>query len=199
MIPQLLGLFAAVVARTLRIVWTGDALPERAVVMFWHGQMFVGWWSVRKRKPVALVSKSKDGAILARVLQRWGYLLARGSSGKQGREALQVAIDHVRSGDARTLAITPDGPRGPRHELKRGGVIAAHTLHIPLVFLHIRPASRKVFWKSWDKFEVPLPFSKVVIEVEQLDVTSWPEDYEEQIAWLNNLSIRLEHADEKSA
>jgi Kdo2-lipid IVA 3' secondary acyltransferase len=168
MINRLLPFFTTLLARTLRISWRGDALPERAIIMFWHGDMLTGWYSVRKRRPVALVSQSKDGNFLAAVLKKWGYRTARGSSKKNGMEALELAMQSVKNGERNSLVITPDGPRGPRHVYKRGAFIAARELDLPLFQLHLDYTSRKTL-KSWDQFEVPMPFSKVTIRAEQVD------------------------------
>src|SRR5205085_10295582 len=137
MIELLLPFFATLLAKTLRMKWSGIALPPRAVVMFWHGKMFAGWYAVRSKCPLALVSKSKDGRILSRVLASWGYQLARGSAGKKGMEALEEAMEEIRAGRADILAITPDGPRGPRGEFKRGAFIAARELTVPLILMQI--------------------------------------------------------------
>ncbi len=175
MIRRLLPFFATLLAKTLRFSWSGETIPARAVIMFWHGEMFAGWYSVRKRKPIALVSASKDGNFLASVLQKWGYRLSRGSSKKSGMEALIIAIESIKNQECNTLVITPDGPRGPRHNYKRGSFIAARDLSLPLYHLHIEYASSKVL-KSWDQFEVPLPFTRVSIGVEKMDAEKFQID-----------------------
>jgi len=171
MILRLLPFFTTLLAKTLRISWQGEALPEQAIIVFWHGDMLAGWYSVRKRRPIALVSKSKDGNFLAAVLQAWGYTLSRGSSKKNGMEALEFAMQSLKTGGRDTLVITPDGPRGPRHVYKRGAFIASRELDLPLFHLHMDYSSRKTL-KSWDQFEVPMPFSKVTIRVERVDANS---------------------------
>jgi lysophospholipid acyltransferase (LPLAT)-like uncharacterized protein len=171
MILRLLPFFVTMLAKTLRISWRGEALPERGIIMFWHGDMLTGWYSVRKRRPIALVSKSKDGNFLAAVLQKWGYKLSRGSSKKNGMEALTIAMQMLKNNECDSLVITPDGPRGPRHEYKRGAFIASRELALPLFQLHIDYSSRKTL-KSWDQFEVPMPFSKVTIRAERVDANS---------------------------
>lgn len=170
MIRRLLPLAATLLARTLRIRFVGEAIPERAIVMFWHGKMFAGWYAMRRRRPIALVSRSKDGQFLSSVLSFWHYKLARGSTGKRGMEALEEAIAALKAGDANTLAITPDGPRGPQHVIKRGALIAARETGLPLYMLTIRLGSCVVLRKSWDDFEVPLPFSVVTIRAEKVNV-----------------------------
>ena len=163
---RLLPFFATLLARTLRIR-SSEPIPKRAIVMFWHGTMIAGWFALRTQRPIALVSKSKDGAILSSVLSHWGYQLSRGSTKKGGREALEEAIAMLKGGKADTLAITPDGPTGPRHLFKRGAFIAARETELPLVMLAIRYSNR-IQLKSWDRFEIPLPFSRVDIAVTQI-------------------------------
>ncbi len=187
MILRLLPFFATLLARTLRISWRGEAIPKRAIIMFWHGDMLAGWFSVRKRRPVALVSRSKDGNYLAAVLQHWGYQLSRGSSKKSGMEALTNAMHTLTSHDRDTLVITPDGPRGPRHVYKRGSFIAARQLDLPLFHLHLEYSSRKTL-NSWDKFEIPMPFSKVTVRAERINVDEFPVDKEAQHRWLEDRS-----------
>ena len=132
-----------------------------AVIGFWHGSMLLGWFlhRPRGRRPVAaLVSQSEDGEILSATLGHWGFTLIRGSSTIGGKEAMQLMVDAVASGN--TLCITPDGPRGPRHQMKRGAVRAAQRSRVPLFLVGIA-IKRKRELKSWDRFEIPLPFSRV--------------------------------------
>ena len=187
MIEQLLPFFATLVARTLRFRWSGEVIPERAVIIFWHGEMFAGWYSVRMKKPIALVSASKDGNFLAAVLATWGYQLSRGSSKKSGMDALQNAMERIKNNECNTLVITPDGPRGPRHIFKRGAFIAARELELPLYMLQIQHHSKRIL-KSWDKFEVPMPFSRVDISVMQVSLQDFPLVREDQVEWLKHKS-----------
>lgn len=133
------------------------------VVAFWHGSMLAGWFLHRPvdgNKVSALVSQSSDGEYLSAVLDRWGYSMIRGSSHIGGKEAMQLMVDEVDKGHS--LAITPDGPRGPRHEMKMGAVRVAQRTGVPLVLAGIA-AGKKKSLRSWDSFEVPIPFSEVVV------------------------------------
>lgn len=135
---------------------------SRYVVAFWHGSMLIGWFLHRpmmKEKISALVSQSRDGEYLSAVLERWGYSMIRGSSHIGGKEAMQLMVNEV--GNGSSLAITPDGPRGPRHEMKMGAVRVAQRTGSPLVLVGIA-AKKKKNLRSWDAFEVPMPFSKAV-------------------------------------
>ncbi len=132
-----------------------------SVVAFWHGSMLVGWFLHRPRNGhtvAALVSQSEDGAILSATLARWGYTLIRGSSHIGGKEAMQVMVNAVEQGNS--LCITPDGPTGPRHQMKMGAVRVAQRTQVPLFLVGISIKKKKIL-KSWDQFEIPLPFSTV--------------------------------------
>jgi lysophospholipid acyltransferase (LPLAT)-like uncharacterized protein len=131
------------------------------VVAFWHGSMVVGWFlhrPVHGKKVAALVSRSEDGEILSATLEHWGYTLIRGSSHAGGKEAMQRMTEALSNGNS--LCVTPDGPTGPRHQMKMGAVRAAQQSQVPL-FLSGIAVGRKKKLHSWDEFEIPLPFSSV--------------------------------------
>ena len=136
---------------------------KRFVIAFWHGSMLVGWFLHRpgkNEKVSALVSQSKDGEYLSAMMEHWGFTMIRGSSHIGGKEAMQLMVDEVNSGSS--ICITPDGPRGPRHEMKMGAVRLAQKTQTPLVLVGIAMKKKKLL-HSWDKFEVPMPYSKVEI------------------------------------
>jgi lysophospholipid acyltransferase (LPLAT)-like uncharacterized protein len=183
------GLSALV--RTLRYDWVGAPLPDRAIATFWHSKMIAGWWMSRKNA-VALVSKSKDGDYLTSVLKKWKYSVVRGSSGKEGMKALSEAMQLVKDHKAGRLIITPDGPQGPREVFKRGMFIAAAELDLPLYFLDVSYSTSKTFADSWDKFEVPMPLSKVTIVSHHLDIHGFPESKDAQNDFLIEVSRRFQ-------
>jgi lysophospholipid acyltransferase (LPLAT)-like uncharacterized protein len=96
-------------------------------------------------------------------------------------------VQTLRSHDRDTIVITPDGPRGPRHRYKRGAFLAARELDLPIFHLHLDYTSRRTL-KSWDKFEVPMPFSKVTIRAERIKVNEFPMDKDAQHQWLEDRS-----------
>jgi hypothetical protein len=167
---RVLWLAAWLLCLTIRIKKYNSSLFEnyrrnnnQSVIAFWHGSMLVGWFLHRPHSggPVAaLVSQSEDGEILSSTLSRWGYVMIRGSSHVGGKEAMQLMVDAITRGNA--LCITPDGPTGPRHQMKMGAVRAAQRAHVPLFLVGIA-ANRKKILKSWDRFEIPLPFSNVSV------------------------------------
>jgi len=153
--------------KTLRIkIINGETISKLAnekknfVSAFWHGSMMIGWYIHRNENAAALVSQSKDGEVLAKILEKWNYKVVRGSSSIGGNEALSVMIDLIR--ENHSLAITPDGPQGPIYKMKAGAVVSAKKTNVPL-FLAGIGIKKKFVLKSWDHFEVPKPFSKVVV------------------------------------
>jgi lysophospholipid acyltransferase (LPLAT)-like uncharacterized protein len=168
---RLLAAIARCVCSTLRVRRVNaeavDALrsgKQNVVFAFWHGSMMLGWFAHaphRQETVSALVSQSKDGAILAAVLEHWGFTLIRGSSRTGGKEALHSMVEAAAAGSS--LCVTPDGPTGPRHIMKPGALLAAQRAGVPLVIVGIAAARKKVFIRSWDRFEIPLPFSRVCL------------------------------------
>jgi lysophospholipid acyltransferase (LPLAT)-like uncharacterized protein len=146
------------------------------VFAFWHGTMLLPWYIQKNRKFAALISKSKDGDLLSRVLKYWNYDVVRGSSSSGGDVALGILVDLARN--KKSVAITPDGPRGPAHNFKAGAVITAKKSGIPLI-LAGAGYSRKKYLKSWDKFEVPLFFSRVRIVLSDAVYVSRDISYED--------------------
>ncbi|MEP7233664.1 MAG: DUF374 domain-containing protein [Ignavibacteriota bacterium] len=187
MIERLLPFLLTLLMRSLRFKWIGTSLPDSGVVAFWHSRMLAGWW-VSRDNSVALVSKSKDGQYLDSILKRWSYQRVRGSSSTSGKEALNEAIAIVRTGGALKIVITPDGPQGPPEVFKRGVFIAAHELSLPIYFLSINYRTAITLHKSWDHFQIPLPFSKVIIRAAEIDATGFPSDGEEQRNFLGYAS-----------
>ncbi|GIV49495.1 MAG: hypothetical protein KatS3mg038_0016 [Candidatus Kapaibacterium sp.] len=147
--------------RTWRIRVRGE-IPSSGVVAFWHGEMLPVWAFFAGRNGVALVSHSRDGERLARLLERWGYHCVRGSSSRGGRESLEALITFARQG--RLVLITPDGPRGPRGVVKRGAVLCAQHAQVPLYWCTVRCRWALRFERSWDRFLLPLPFARIELE-----------------------------------
>ena len=131
------------------------------VLAFWHGKMIVPWFFHRRKNFGALVSLSKDGDILSAVLNKWKYNVVRGSSYKGGKESLNTMLELARQNYS--IAITPDGPTGPNEKMKAGAVIVAKKTKIPLVLIGVH-IKKKFVLKSWDNFQIPKPFTKVIVK-----------------------------------
>lgn len=130
------------------------------IVAFWHGSMMLGWYLHRGMNCAALVSMSKDGDVLAHILSGWKFKVVRGSSHLGGKEALFSMITLIKQNFS--LTITPDGPTGPINKMKAGAVITAKKTGVPLFLVGIG-IKNKIVLKSWDKFEIPKPFTKISV------------------------------------
>lgn len=140
-----------------------DDAEGPSVLLLWHDKLFVSSWIGNRyfRRPVtALISTSKDGAWLVAFFRLMGITAVRGSSSRRGAAALITLTRSMRAGNH--AGITPDGPKGPALEFKSGAVSLARFTRTPFVILGIRYHS---CWRmrSWDRFALPMPFSKVEI------------------------------------
>lgn len=124
----------------------------------WHGHLLVFAFRQRGAGLATLISQSKDGEYIARVVQRWGFTVLRGSSSRGGSGALRSMVRVLR--DGQSLAVTPDGPRGPRRRLKPGALLAARMSGVPI--LPTAAAATRAWWLGgWDRFLVPKPLARV--------------------------------------
>lgn len=163
------GYFAVLlIGRSLRWEihgWENFEAAERSgrslVYAFWHAEIFAATWFWRQRGIVVMTSQNFDGEYIGRIIQLHGYGASRGSSSRGGRRALVEMVRLVRKG--RPAAFTVDGPRGPRHVAKPGVTLLAKATGAPIVCFHIVPARAWVFRKSWDRTEIPKPFSRAAI------------------------------------
>jgi hypothetical protein len=114
------------------------------------------------RRMAAMVSASRDGALLARILERFDVEPVRGSTSRRGPQALRELSTWAERGY--DLAITPDGPRGPRYTVQEGVTALAQLTGRPIL-----PVSYRLSWKfclgSWDKFQVPVPFTRCEVRL----------------------------------
>jgi lysophospholipid acyltransferase (LPLAT)-like uncharacterized protein len=133
---------------------------QNYVLAFWHSTMLLPWYVHRNQNFAALTSLSKDGDLLARQLKSWNYKVVRGSSSKGGDIALGIMVDLAKN--KYSIAITPDGPRGPVRQFKAGAVITAKKSGIPVVLAGVGFSNKRKL-KSWDSFEIPKFFSKAKI------------------------------------
>ncbi|MGY8660045.1 MAG: lysophospholipid acyltransferase family protein [Verrucomicrobiales bacterium] len=158
-----IGLFILnLISKTWRIHVEGNVNLSKGVVGFWHGDMIPCWYLFRKQSPCALVSQSKDGELLTKILTMWSFNVVRGSSSKGGSEALD---EMVRLAKENVLLIAPDGPRGPSLKMKPGIAVAAQRAQVPVYLIKTNMSFFKQFPKSWDHFKFPLPFCKIDMKI----------------------------------
>jgi lysophospholipid acyltransferase (LPLAT)-like uncharacterized protein len=136
------------------------AAGQPVIFTFWHGGILPLAYYHQGEGVVVLVSEHRDGEYITRVLERWGYDTARGSSTRGGSRGLRGLVKAAREGH--DLAITPDGPKGPARVFKPGGIVVAQLTGLPLAPLAVG-ASSSWHLDSWDSFMVPKPLSKIRI------------------------------------
>jgi lysophospholipid acyltransferase (LPLAT)-like uncharacterized protein len=134
---------------------------NNVIYAFWHGRQFLLFHNHRNTGIVIPASESRDGEIQAGVLQHFGFDVVRGSSKRKGDRALLGLVDGLRKG--KNIALAVDGPRGPIYEVKQGITYLAGKLNKPIIPVS---TSAKRFWileKIWDKYMLPVPFTRGVI------------------------------------
>ena len=133
---------------------------QKVIFTLWHGGLLPLAYYHQREGVVVLVSEHADGEYITRVLERYGYDTARGSSTRGGSTGLRGLVRAARAGH--DLAITPDGPRGPARVCKPGVIVAAQLTGLPLLPMGIG-ASAAWHFNSWDAFMVPKPLSRIRI------------------------------------
>jgi lysophospholipid acyltransferase (LPLAT)-like uncharacterized protein len=135
---------------------------QPVIYTIWHGQiLLMPYLYGRRLRLCALTSRSRDGEILARFVQGFGFTVVRGSSSRGGARALLMLARAVRE-EAADIVIVPDGPRGPRHVAQGGAVTLAKMIGVPMIPVAFA-ASAKTVLKSWDAFIIPRPFARVAV------------------------------------
>ncbi len=140
-----------------------DSIGDEPIIMAcWHGELLMipyAYTRFRKTPHVKLViSEHFDGNLIAKTLEFFKFSTIRGSSTRGGVRALIGSIKELRNGY--DLGITPDGPKGPRHEVADGIIVMAQKANVKIVLVEVKPSS---YWQlsSWDKFVIPKPFGTI--------------------------------------
>ncbi len=141
-----------------------QAPPSACVGVFWHNRILMMPWvyeNIRLRvKLSVMISRSKDGALIAGIASRFGVGALRGSSSKGAAEASREALRALAAGE--WVGITPDGPRGPLHDVKPGLANLARKAQVPVIPVRV-VYGWKIQARSWDRLQIPLPFSTIEV------------------------------------
>lgn len=166
LIPPVAALFIRALHATLRVrhvhsegILELNRREGSYIYAFWHGHLLVTIYALFRHPLLVMISQHRDGEIIAATMERFGVTAARGSSSRGGGEALRQMLRGAREGYV--LVITPDGPRGPRRVAQPGVVRAAQLGGIPILPAAVVAKHRKIL-SSWDRFEIPLPFSRTL-------------------------------------
>jgi len=164
----------------------------RVLLCCWHQQFFSAirhFKSYAPYHPALMISKSKDGEIIASIAEKTGWRTVRGSSSRDGGQALKEMIDHLKTYGFAGHVV--DGPRGPAGVVKAGVVKLARATGALVVPFYIK-ADRAWFFNSWDRFLLPKPFARVTLEFgEMLDLTAGEseDDFERQRQRLEQIML----------
>lgn len=138
------------------------ASGRQPVMAFWHGRILPATFYFRRRGIVVITSENFDGEWIARIIERFGYGTARGSTSRGARKAMLQLVRDMKAG--KPAGFTLDGPRGPARIAQAGAVWLAGATGNPLLPFHLEASS---FWSlnSWDRTQIPKPFSTVALVV----------------------------------
>lgn len=173
----------------------GTPPNERYIGALWHNRLLILPFVIKRylpeRRGAALISASRDGALLADLVGRFNFEVVRGSSSRKGASAIRQLADVIAAGQ--DVVITPDGPRGPAYELGQGIIFLAQQSGAAVVPINMEYSS---CWRarSWDRFILPKPFSKVRVifgPPHRVAPTSTEEEFERERRRLQEAMMQL--------
>jgi lysophospholipid acyltransferase (LPLAT)-like uncharacterized protein len=183
-----------------------DAAPKKLwdddqpfIVAFWHNRLLMMPYSWRKGVPIKmLISQHRDGELIANTIAHLGVKSVRGSTSRDGAQALRTLLKSLKHGDC--IGITPDGPRGPRMRASDGVISVARLAGVPILPVSVATSRRKAL-NSWDRFLIALPFSRGVFiwgdpvvvprEASETDLADVRQSIEDQLIHISNQADEL--------
>ena len=194
-VPRVVAPLISLLGRTLRWEEVSEpgALPDDngdvAIYCFWHRALLLAAWFFHRRNIAILISQSFDGELIARTVERLDFLPVRGSSSRGGAVGLRAMQSALNSGAAKYAAFTSDGPRGPAYVAKPGAVKMAQWTGARVGTFYLL-AERAWTLRSWDRFMIPKPFSRVVVSWARPVEVQRGEDHEASLTVLQNAMDR---------
>jgi lysophospholipid acyltransferase (LPLAT)-like uncharacterized protein len=168
LVPYLAYAYVSLVGLTTRLrVLGGEHLDAarrknpRIIYAFWHQRQVFFTWTHRGANASVLVSKSKDGEIIAKTMELSRIHATRGSSSRGAAAAAREMLETAQAGF--DLGVTPDGPRGPARKVKHGVLYLAQKLGAGIVPITNSLSHKLELKKAWDRYHVPLPFGRGVV------------------------------------
>jgi len=187
----------ALIGPTLRfsISWEEEPSPPGAIFekpviySFWHRAVFPASWMWMKQGIAVMVSRSFDGEYIARIIERLGFMAARGSSSRGGAGALLGMKSVLERGES--VAFTIDGPRGPKYVAKPGPVGLSKVTGHPMAAFYVALSNAWVL-RTWDDFMIPKPFSKALARLSRKTVVPADADDAQLAGYHAQLQAALE-------
>jgi lysophospholipid acyltransferase (LPLAT)-like uncharacterized protein len=181
-----------------RLKITGEEHLKQAVksdrpvfIALWHSRMLYTGWAIRKYNILVLISSSRDGEIITRIVRKWGLRSIRGSSSKGSRQALKEMTLTMAQPDS-VLAITMDGPKGPRHVAKPGSLSLAVKKNAIIIPSSGASTKAITFKNSWDRQQIPKPFGTVHVSYGEPIILNSDMPIEKVAQLVGDAVIRLE-------
>ena len=172
------------------------ASGRQPIMAFWHGRILSGTLYFQRRGIVVITSENFDGEWIARIIQRFGFGTARGSSSRGSLRAMLQLVRDMEKG--RPAAFTLDGPRGPARVAQPGAIWLARATGNPVVPFHME-ASSKWTANSWDQTQIPKPFTTVAVAIgDPFDVAGDATDQQLETA-RQELERRLRTLEDRAA
>ncbi len=167
-LPRLASLVVNVLMRTTRLKVVNREVQDHfltnrdkaGIFCFWHGKIVLPYHTYRHKGIYILISQHRDGELISKMVECNGYKPVRGSSTRGGTRSVKEMLKIARKGNL--IAITPDGPKGPKHHLKEGAIFLAQMTGAPLNTMGIGFSK---FWEvhDWSGIQIPKPFARTVI------------------------------------
>ena len=168
LVPRLVVGYQRLVGLSSRRIDLGreklESLPKDTnawIYAIWHTNVLFSPYLNRNQKVAVIISASRDGEFIARVVERLGNFAVRGSTSRGGISALKEMIGELKKGHP--AAFTPDGPRGPAFKLQHGIIVAAQRSGAPIVPFHYECTRQWIAETSWDRHRIPKPFTTFVV------------------------------------
>lgn len=195
-IGNIINIIVKIIRLTIKIEVIRDVEykdEEVYVYGFWHGNIFMPLVNMagKGRKIINMVSPSKDGEIIAVVLEKHGYTNIRASSDKDSVRGLVEAIKKIKAGYS--IGFAADGPKGPPKNVKPGIVYVAQKSGRKIVPLGSAISSKWIIKKAWDKTEIPKPFSKCVYYIGKPFEVPKDADVEEYLKITDNMICQADN------
>ncbi len=204
---SIIAFFVGIIFRILKITWRIEERPlpreaqlrldNNGTVVFahWHGDEWPLLAAYAHRKMGVLVSDSKDGQIMAKFVEGLGFKVARGSSTRGGSKGFLGMIRNLKKHKLPMISLAVDGPKGPRHEPKKGILALAKLLNAGVVIGALKCDRKWVFKKSWSQAYIPKPFAKILIDYQYVDLSQ--EDFKKEEASLKKIKSSFEALEQK--
>ena len=137
-----------------------DSLEQNYILATWHQNIYFSCWLLKNRKLGSLISESKDGEMIARVVEHFSFIPIRGSSSYGGSRALREIVAYLKG--PLPAAITPDGPLGPRCKVQPGVIMISKMSGAPIIPWCYEALDQWTIHGSWDQHKIPKPFTIAV-------------------------------------